>query len=125
MAITTKQVNEYLKLDSKISELSKEVEALKTKRAAMGEDIIKNFTKGITRIDTKLGSLTLDADNYEGCVKDWDKLYTYIKKSGEFGLLQKRLGQSLFKEMFEDGKKVPGVERVIVKKLRIGHKRGA
>jgi hypothetical protein len=43
-------------------------------------------------------------------VADWDKLYAFVKKTGSFDLLQRRLTDSAIQERWEAGKSVPGVE---------------
>lgn len=58
-------------------------------------------------------------------VKDWDKLYGYIKKFGKFELLQRRLGETACQELLDDGKKVPGVEKFVVVKVSLTAARGA
>jgi len=42
-------------------------------------------------------------------VEDWNKLYKHIQKTGEFELLQRRLGDGAIKERWEAKKDVPGV----------------
>jgi hypothetical protein len=41
--------------------------------------------------------------------EDWDKTFKYIKRTGRFDLLQRRLSDSAIQEMWESGKEVPGV----------------
>lgn len=50
-------------------------------------------------------------------VKDWDKFYTHIKKTGDFDLLERRPSKAAVKLRWEDGKVVPGVEKFPVYKL--------
>ena len=43
-------------------------------------------------------------------VEDYEKFYAYVKKTNRFDLLQKRLSEAAVKEIWEDGKQVPGVK---------------
>lgn len=43
-------------------------------------------------------------------VADWDKLQKYIKKTGAFDLIQRRLNTKAVEERWNDKKAVPGVE---------------
>ncbi len=54
-----------------------------------------------------------------GNVTDWDALYKYIKKTGEFDLMQKRLTDTAYRERLENGVVVPGVEPFIVKNISL------
>lgn len=47
-------------------------------------------------------------------VADWPAFYKYVKKNDAFYLMQKRLSESGIVEIWEDGKKVPGVEKFSV-----------
>jgi hypothetical protein len=50
-------------------------------------------------------------------VEDWPKLYAHIKKTGEFELMQRRLGETAVKERWDADKQVPGVGRFTAKKV--------
>lgn len=43
-------------------------------------------------------------------VKDWPALWAHIQKTGEFDLLEKRVGKTAYRERIDNGKRVPGVE---------------
>lgn len=58
-------------------------------------------------------------------VKDWDQLYKYIKRTGRFELLQKRLGEGAAQELIDDRKVVPGVEPFTVVKVSLTAARGS
>lgn len=52
-------------------------------------------------------------------VEDWDAFYAHIKKTGDFGLLNRALNAAAIKERWDDNKVVPGVKAVPVVKLRL------
>lgn len=53
-------------------------------------------------------------------VKDWGKFYAYIKKTGQFDLLEKRPARGAYRERVEAGLSIPGVETYWNKKLYFG-----
>lgn len=42
-------------------------------------------------------------------VEDWTAFYSYVKRTGSFDLLQKRLSEGAVKERWDDRKTIPGV----------------
>ena len=52
-------------------------------------------------------------------VTDWDEVYKYVKKTGEFDLLQKRMSDVAYRERLDAGKPVPGTEPFIVVNLSL------
>lgn len=52
-------------------------------------------------------------------VQDWDALYPYIAKNKFWHLLHKRVSDPGFRELWEQGKKVPGVTQFIRKKINL------
>lgn len=50
-------------------------------------------------------------------VQNWDKFYAFVKRTGSFVLLQKRLSEEAVKEMMEDKKVIPGIVMFNVKKV--------
>lgn len=44
-------------------------------------------------------------------VEDWDAFYKYVRKTGRFEFLQRRVGKAAIEEVWEAGKEVPGVGR--------------
>lgn len=52
-------------------------------------------------------------------VTDWDKFYAYISKTKFYHLLHKRPSDAAVRELFEQGKKVPGVEPFTKRRLNV------
>jgi hypothetical protein len=76
------------------------------------------LAQGITAIGGSVIRLELDSEPVqEPIVEDWPKLYAHIKKTGDFSLLEKRIGKAAVKEQWENGKKLPGVGSFPVWKL--------
>lgn len=57
-------------------------------------------------------------------VKEWGELYKYIKRTGRFELLQRRLGEGAAQELIDDGKVVPGVEPFTIVKVSLTAAKG-
>jgi len=52
-------------------------------------------------------------------IKDFDALCKYVKKTGYFHLFQRRLSDTAFRELLEQGKTVPGLEPFTKTKLNL------
>jgi len=52
-------------------------------------------------------------------VMDWTKLHRYIRRTGSFEFLQKRLSPKAVEERWEDKKTVPGVGAINVKTVSL------
>jgi hypothetical protein len=50
-------------------------------------------------------------------VQDWDKFYKYVKRTGAFDMLQRRLNDGAVQERWENKKQVPGVGVFNAKKV--------
>lgn len=90
-------------------EAQKIVEQLAKDEAAIREHIINNLPKSDTGASGKKARVSVTTKQVPQ-VKDWDKLWAHIKKTGQFDLMQRRLSDSAVKERWEAGKQVPGVD---------------
>jgi hypothetical protein len=52
-------------------------------------------------------------------VTDWAELYQHIAETGNFDLLQRRVGEAAVKLRWEDGEAVPGIVSYPVEKLTL------
>ena len=86
----------------KMEELEKIEVALKTGLLAALEK------EGISSIGGKKVHVTLKR-RVKPAVGNWQELYDYIQKTGEFDLLQKRLTESAVSDRWEDEVEIPGV----------------
>jgi hypothetical protein len=91
--------------------LEKLVEELKTKENILREHLIANLPKSeASGIAGKIARVKIDTKDVPH-VKDWETLQKYVKRTGSFELLQRRISDTAVKERWEAGKEVPGVER--------------
>jgi hypothetical protein len=88
----------------------KKVDEIAAEETALKNHIIENLPKSeASGVAGKLARVTVVTKQIPQ-VKDWDAFYKYVKKTGSFDLMQKRLTDAAIKERWEAGKEVPGVE---------------
>lgn len=96
---------EVKKIEEQYSELE---EQLMEKMAAEGTD------KG----SGKNASASISS-SVVGNVTDWEKFNGFVKKTGYFHLFQRRLSDAAVRELFDQGKKIPGCEPFTKKRLNL------
>lgn len=93
--------------------LDRQVDELKKVESKLRDHIINTLPKSEANgIAGKVVRVTINTKVVPRA-KDWDAIYAYVKKNaarGGFALLQRRLNEAAVKEIWESGKKVPGVE---------------
>jgi hypothetical protein len=86
------------------------VDEVEAEEKALKAYIIENLPKSeASGVAGKLARVTVVTKQVPQ-VKDWDAFYKYVKKTGSFDLMQKRLTDAAIKERWEAGKEIPGVE---------------
>lgn len=90
--------------------VQKQVDELWAEEKALKSHIIDTLPKSeASGVAGKLARVTVVTKDIPQ-VKDWDTFYKYVKKTGQFDLLQRRLTDTAVKERWEAGKEIPGVE---------------
>jgi hypothetical protein len=121
--ITTKELakraDAYAKAKAERLVADKIAAALKAEESKLKTFLMETMVEqGLTAIGGAIVRLELDSEPVqEPVVEDWPKLYKYIQKTGDFSLLEKRIGKAAVKEQWENGKKLPGVGSFPVWKL--------
>ena len=87
----------------------KVVDELAKTEAAVREHIINNLPKSDTGASGKKARISVVTKQVPQ-VKDWDKFYAHVKKTGQFELMQRRVSDGAVRERWDNGKQVPGVE---------------
>lgn len=90
-------------------QLQRVVDALSTDETTLKNHIINTLPKTDTGAAGKLARVSVETKTVPQ-VANWDKLYAYIKKTGSFDLLHKRLSDKAVTERWESKRIVPGVE---------------
>lgn len=99
--------------------IEKQVEELKARETAIKEEILFLLKK--SGLEGAKGETATASIQYKikPNVTDWDAVYTYIRDSDMFALLQKRLTTTLWAALQEDGITVPGTEPVAITDLSL------
>ena len=94
---------EKRRLDAQVKETEAAIAELQTqlmeRMEAEGTDKARGSKAGVS-IST----------NIVANVEDWDALWAYIAKNKYYGLLQKRVTETAYRELLDLGKTVPGVQ---------------
>lgn len=90
--------------------VQRQVEALEAEESLLREHIIKTLPKSdASGVAGRLARVTV-VTNPVPQVKDWARFYAYVKKTGRFDLMQRRVATKAIGDMLEAGDRVPGVE---------------
>lgn len=101
-------------LSQKRRVLENEVKALKEQESALEAFIKESFLKdGIESLRGRQAVAALSRYMVPSA-KNWDQVWAHIKKTGDFDLLQKRISTTAWRERYNAGKPVPGIEPVQV-----------
>jgi hypothetical protein len=88
----------------------RKVDKLEEAEKALKGDLMAVMTENsLTAIGGKTVEVSIVTKN-EPAVENWNLLWEYIQKTGEFDLLYKRVNSAAVKERWEDKKEVPGVQ---------------
>lgn len=91
--------------------LNKEVEALEKLESTICEHLINEVPKGESSgVAGKIARVSLTTKPVPQ-VTNWDEFYKYVKRTGSFDLLQKRLATKAVEDRWENKKAVPGVDK--------------
>lgn len=82
--------------------------ALKAEESAIKQHIIDHLDKDSSGVAGQLVRVAVTVDAVPQ-IEDWDKAVAWISKSKRFDLLQRRLSVAAVKELWDDGKEVPGI----------------
>lgn len=89
---------------------AKRVKELQAVEAIAKEFVLKLLEEsGLQKASGKLATAGILTDDVP-YVKEWDKVYEYIKVNDRFDLLQKRIGVLAWRDLWKDGILVPGTE---------------
>ena len=97
-------------LRTKRLEVQKLVDQFEAEEKALKEYVIQNLPKSDTGAQGKYYRVSV-VTKVVPRVEDWDAFYKYVKKTGSFELMQRRLSDSAVAERWDAGKVIPGVDR--------------
>lgn len=91
-------------------EVDAELAEMKEREQAIKDHIINTFGKSeIEGAKGSIASASITRTVYPRVV-DWSKVHEYIRKTGEFDLLEKRMAKVAFRERYEAHVAIPGTE---------------
>lgn len=91
--------------------MQKDVDKLQETETALKEYFIQSLPKNdATGIAGKIASVNISTSPVPQ-VEDWDKFYAFVKKTGAFQFLQRRVSETAVKDFWDNKKQVPGVGR--------------
>ena len=110
MATIGSMIDDLHKLREKKRTLEADIKELEEKYKATEEQLMARFeAEGTDKGSGRLASASVSR-NVIGNVTDWEKFNAFVKKTGYFHLYQRRLSDTAVRELFEQGKKIPGCE---------------
>ncbi len=116
-------VTKFLKLKATISKRDKETDELKSQAVELELKIIKLLElEKLVRFDSRTGSVKINK-SFVGNCDDKRKLLKYAISKKQMQLVTINLSQPAYREMVEDGVKLPFIKKFNKKKLNIGRKK--
>ena len=107
MSTTGQIIDKLLKLRNRRLAASRKVENLRAEERVIEEDLVANLrSQKLEKASGKFGSFSYRVVPV-GKVEDWDAFYKYIKRTGAFELLERRVAQKPLRERLEDTKSAP------------------
>lgn len=89
--------------------LQHKVKALAELESALQDHLVNEVPKGDSSgVAGKVARISIGTEKVPQ-VTDWDAFYGYVKRTGSFDLLQRRLATKAVEERWENKKKIPGV----------------
>lgn len=103
--------------------LSEQIKTLEGEYSVLEEQVKERLlAEGMDKATGKKATASLTQE-VVATVKDWDALCAYVKKSGHFHLLQRRVSNPAFRELAAK-KPVPGLEPFVKTNLNLAHLKG-
>jgi hypothetical protein len=104
-------VDQLYALRARRLEAQAQVDEMKAEEQAVKNWLIDSLPKSeLTKLSGKLATAALVSSSQANVI-DWHKLHAYVEKHGAFELLQRRVSIEAVREVWDEGKDLPGVER--------------
>lgn len=114
-------INQYISIRAQRLRFAKEVEAMEETEKGLHDAIVTKFREGDITAQGATNGLVKMTTLIEPTVsgENWPIVWDYIKETGDFSLLHKRITVTAVKERWEAGIEVPGVGRMTKYKLSV------
>lgn len=114
--------DELGQIRAQLSELHRQEKKLEERRSELEERLIEELpASDADGICGRAFRATIVTSRVPS-IKDWDALTRYVKRTGAFELLSRRLSREAVQERWDAKKEVPGVEGFTVKKVSLTKK---
>jgi hypothetical protein len=112
-------VDQYIAARTQRLAKDKEAEELKEFEELLKKAIIAKYQEqGINALGAKNGTVKM-TKLVEPVAENWQEIWDYIKETGRFELLHRRLANLAVKELWNDGQILPGIGQQDVYKLSV------
>lgn len=113
----TKAIDKVFSLRTKKAEIEAAVKDLEGQISDLESEILETLqSSGLEKTATKKGTVSVSTSTVAQ-VTDWDSFLAYIYKNKYGHLLQRRVSDPAWRELQEQGKKVPGTAPFVKKRL--------
>ena len=117
VAAISKNIDKVFLLRKKKAELEAAMEDVGGQISDLDAEILEAMhMSGLEKTATKFGTVSVNTSTVAQ-VEDWDAFLTYIYKNKYGHLLQRRVSDPAWRELIEQGKKVPGTSPFTKKRL--------
>lgn len=102
-------------------EMKKQTDEVQARETELKNHLIDNLAVS-KNDDTGASGLKYRAQittSEKATVSDWEKTYDYISEHDRFDLMGKSLNQKAVDGIWEKGKNIPGVDKIVVKKVSV------
>lgn len=112
-----KTIDKIFSLRKKKAELEAAVKDVEGQIALLDAEVLEALeASGVEKTATKHGTVSISTSTVAQ-VTDWDAFLTYIYRNKYGHLLQRRVSDPAWRELIEQGKKVPGTTGFTKKRL--------
>lgn len=99
--------------------LESDLREVETKISELEEQLMERLeAEGLDKATGSKATVSVSA-NTVAQVNDWDEFWKFVIKNRYTHLLQRRVSDPAYRELLEQGKKVPGVEPFIKRRLNL------
>lgn len=99
--------------------LESQIKEVETTIATLQEQIMERLeAEGLDKASGSKATVSISANTVAN-VEDWDSFWSYILKNKYTHLLQRRVSDPAYRELLEQGKKVPGVQPFVKRTLNV------
>lgn len=117
VAAISKNIDKVFLLRKKKTELEAAMKDVEGQISDLDAEILEAMhMSGLEKTATKLGAVSVNTSTVAQ-VEDWDAFLAYIYKNKYGHLLQRRVSDPAWRELIEQGKKVPGTSPFTKKRL--------